>query len=73
LVQPYKHYYAEAIDGATRTGCTNFNKPEFLASLSSIRQKTLTQPDIHSSFKKAGFIPFESALVLNKMRETMRK
>ncbi len=36
LFQPDKHYDAEAIDEATRTGCTDFNKLEFLAALTSI-------------------------------------
>jgi hypothetical protein len=35
--QPYKHWHAEAVDAATRTGCTSFNKVEFLAAINSIR------------------------------------
>ncbi len=73
LFQPYKHYHVEAIDEATRTGCTNFNKVEFLAALSSIRKKTFTKASILSSFEKTGIVPFHAMIVLNKMREHERK
>ena len=36
VFQPYKHWYAEAIDKATCTGCVDFNKIEFLKALGSI-------------------------------------
>ena len=36
IFQPYKHWHAEAIDEATRTGCEDFNKLEFLKALGSI-------------------------------------
>ncbi len=36
LSQPYKHWHSEAVDEATRAGCKDFNKVEFLAAFSSI-------------------------------------
>ena len=36
VFQPYKHWHAEAINEATRTGCEDFNKLEFLKALGSI-------------------------------------
>jgi DDE superfamily endonuclease len=32
IFQPLKHYHSEAIDGAVRTGDSDFSKTEFLAS-----------------------------------------
>ncbi len=36
VFQPYKYWHAEAVDEATRTRCTNFNKIKFLHALNSI-------------------------------------
>ncbi len=58
LYQSYKHSQAEDIDEATRTGCTNFKKTEFLASLSSIRQHMFKHSLIVSSVRKTDIIPF---------------
>ncbi|KAE8183083.1 hypothetical protein CF328_g8303 [Tilletia controversa] len=41
VFQPYKHWHRDAIDKATRTGCTSFGKTEFLAALNSIRLAAL--------------------------------
>jgi len=32
VFQPLKHFHAEAVEQATRTGCSDFNKIEFLAA-----------------------------------------
>lgn len=37
VFQPYKHYYAEAIDNASRTRSSEFDKIEFLTSIDWIR------------------------------------
>jgi len=39
VFQPLKHFHAEAIDRATRTGCSEFNKIEFLSALTSIQDQ----------------------------------
>ncbi|KAJ5547802.1 hypothetical protein N7513_005036 [Penicillium frequentans] len=41
----YKHWHSQAIEEATATGCTKFTKTEFLAAISSIRQKTFKKFD----------------------------
>jgi DDE superfamily endonuclease len=37
LFQPFKHYHGKAVDYVSRTGCSDFNKLEFLAVIGSIR------------------------------------
>ena len=37
MFQPFKHYHKQAVEAATRTGCTDFNKVEFLNAIDSIR------------------------------------
>ena len=41
-----KYYYSEAIDYAVRTGDLEFNKVEFLASFTEIRNKTFKKSTI---------------------------
>ena len=50
VFQPYKHFYAEAIDVATSTGCLDFNKLEFLAALTSVRKQTVKRTTVLSTF-----------------------
>ena len=54
---------------ATRTGCTDFNKVEFLYHLKSIRDATFKASSIRSAWKKAGLIPYNPEVVLSKLRE----
>jgi hypothetical protein len=37
LFQPYKHFHVKTVDQATRTGCINFDKLEFLAAINGIQ------------------------------------
>ncbi len=69
LFQPYKHYHSEAVENATRTGCTEFTKMEFLAALSSIRGKTFKSSSIVSAFRKTDLVPYDPQVVLAKLRE----
>ena len=68
--QPYKHFHAEAVDAATRTGCSDFNKLEFFAALSSIRKQTFKRTTILSAFRQTGLIPFNPNIVLSKLPAT---
>ena len=63
VFQPYKHFHAEAIDAATRTGCSDFNKLEFLTALSSIREQTFKKTTVLSAFRQTGLIPFNPEIV----------
>ena len=67
VFQPYKHYHAEAIDEATRTGCTDFSKLEFLSAITAIRKKTFKYTTILSAFRQTGLIPFNPEIVLDKL------
>jgi DDE superfamily endonuclease len=40
LFQLFKRYYGKAVDYASRTGCGDFNKLEFLTVIGSIQQQT---------------------------------
>ncbi|KAE8224052.1 hypothetical protein CF319_g3001 [Tilletia indica] len=64
VFQPMKHWHREAIDAATRTGCTNFNKIEFLASLNDIRVKTMKTNTIKNGFRLTGIHPYNPNMVL---------
>jgi hypothetical protein len=68
VFQPYKHYQRAAVEAATRTGCTDFNKPELLNAIDSIRAQTFTQSTILSSWAKAGIFPWNPERVLQKVR-----
>lgn len=67
--QPYKHWHVEAVDAATRTGCTSFNKVEFLAALESVRRRTFKKRTIERGWREAGLIPYNPGIVLNKIRD----
>ncbi len=69
LFQPYKHYHGEAINQATCTGCPDFNKIEFLASLATIRKNTFKQHSILSGFRKTGLVPFNLEIAFARLRE----
>jgi hypothetical protein len=50
LFQPYKHFHAKAVDRATRTECSQFNKLEFLAAITDIQDETFKINSILSAF-----------------------
>jgi DDE superfamily endonuclease len=69
LFQPFKHFHSKAVDYATRTGCGDFSKLEFLAAIGSIRQQTFKKNSILSSFRECGLVPFNPSIVLAKVQE----
>jgi len=69
VFQPSKHYHAEAVDNATRTGCSDFNKFEFLAAITLIRQQAFKPSTIISAFRKTGLIPYNPEIVLERLQE----
>ena len=66
MFQPYKHFHLEAVDAATRSGCSEFNKIEFLNAIDSIRSLTFKPTTIFSAFKETGIISFDPSIVLEK-------
>ena len=70
VFQPLKFYHSEAIEEATRTGCSDFNKVEFLSAIGSIREHAFKRTTILSAFRKTGLIPYNPDIVLSKLRES---
>ena len=68
VFQPYKHWHGEAVNEALRTGCTNFNQVEFLAQLWEIHENTFKISTIKASWRETGFVPWNPALVVEKLR-----
>ena len=71
VFQPFKHYHAEAVEAATRMGCGDFDKVEFLDKIDSIRQQTFKVSTIQSAFRATGLIPFNPSIVISKLREAI--
>jgi hypothetical protein len=69
LFQLFKHFHDKAVDYATRTGCGDFTKLEFLAAIDSIRQQTFKKSSILSSFQECSLVSFNSSIVLVKVQE----
>ena len=69
LFQPYKDYHAQAVEAATRIGCGDLEKIEFLDQIDSIRQQTLKPSTIQSAFRATGLIPYYPSIVISKLRE----
>jgi hypothetical protein len=64
VFQPYKHWHSQAIDTATRIGCVNFNRIEFLAAFETFRQQALKSNTIRAGFEKTGLWPWQPDHVL---------
>jgi DDE superfamily endonuclease len=67
--QPLKHYHAEAIDTAVRTGDTTFSKIEFLTAFKEFRKQAFKQDTILSAFSKTGIIPHNPSKVLIPLQQ----
>ena len=65
--QPMKHYHSTAIHTAVQLGDLEFNKVEFLASLTQIRTSTFKMATIKAAFRKTGLIPWDPTIVLIKL------
>ncbi|PWW78429.1 hypothetical protein C7212DRAFT_182795, partial [Tuber magnatum] len=59
----------EAVDKATRKGCSNFDKLKFLYAIDSIHSSTFKSTTITSTFRKTRLIPFDPKIVLQKLIE----
>ena len=69
LFQPYKHWHAQAVDQATRTGCSRFDKLEFLTAINEIRQSTFKTNSIRSSFRECKLVLYNLQIVLKKIKK----
>ncbi|KAJ5436843.1 hypothetical protein N7445_007728 [Penicillium cf. griseofulvum] len=63
----YKHWYSEAVEAATMTGCRKFSKDEFLFSIGEIRKKTFKPYTIKLGFKLTGIWPINSKLITDEL------
>jgi DDE superfamily endonuclease/Tc5 transposase DNA-binding domain len=70
--QPLKHYHAEAIDTAVRTGDTEFPKMEFLAIFEIIRRQTFKQSTVISAFRKTDIVPYNPSEVIRPLEERIK-
>jgi hypothetical protein len=68
VFSPYKHWHKEAVDAATRSGCTKFTKVEFLAALQGIRNSTFKSNTIKSAWRAAGIHPWNPKDVIDQIR-----
>ena len=68
IFQPSKHYHKQAVEASTRTGCTNFNKVEFLNAIHSIRSQTFKHSTIVSGWRKSGLIPLNPEMAIQNIR-----
>jgi DDE superfamily endonuclease/Tc5 transposase DNA-binding domain len=71
VFQPLKHFHAEAIDQAVRTGDTTFSKIEFLAAFKGFHSEAFKRSTIISAFRATGIVPFCPAVVVNQMQEAI--
>jgi DDE superfamily endonuclease len=67
IFQPYKHYHSEALDRAIRIGFDEFTVQDFLQELHGIRKQTFKTSTVISSFRATGLIPYDPAVVLDKL------
>jgi hypothetical protein len=70
MFQLFKHYHKQAVEAATRTGCTDFNKVEFLNTIDSIRQQTFKKRTILSAWEQAGLCPYNPEIVFQKLESS---
>ena len=65
--QPLKHYHAEAINNAIRTGDIEFSKLEFLARFQHIRNQAFKKSTILSAFRETGLVPYNPEHIIAKL------
>ncbi|RPA88892.1 hypothetical protein L873DRAFT_1724137, partial [Choiromyces venosus 120613-1] len=69
VFKPPKHYYAEALDYAIYTGCSDFHKIKFLVAITSIWAQAFKKSTNISSCHKSELIPYNSCLVFSLQNE----
>ena len=61
------YYHAEAVEAATRIGCGDFDKAEFLDRIDSICQETFKISTVQSAFEATGLIPYSPDWGISKL------
>lgn len=70
--QPLKNNHKKAVEMATRTGCTEFNKVEFLNAYHAIRMATFKRSTILSAWEKSGIFPYNPEIVYMRLPTPIR-
>lgn len=71
VFQPLKHWHSETVNEAVQNGNETFSKVKFLNAFNSFCRKAFKESTICSAWKKTGLIPYNPALVINKVREEL--
>lgn len=71
--QPFKHYHQQAMDRALRLGVYDFNRIDFIAAFTTMRNQTFKISTIKTSFFETGLVPYNPEKVLGPLRENLRK
>ena len=67
VFSPYAGAYKREVDEANRNGITGIDKHVFLELLRRARTKSFSPGNIRSSFRAAGLVPYNPAIVLEKL------
>ena len=67
IFSPLQAYYSQFVDHYSRNGVDVIDKILFLKGYSEVRPKTYTEANIQSGFKATGLVPFNPAIVLQKL------
>ena len=67
--QSYKHNFKQCIWREVFYSATTISKTDFFSFFQTFSNKTFTAKLCKSAFKKTGLIPYNPAIVLDKMRE----
>ena len=67
VFQPLKHWHSEAVNKAVQNGDKTFSKIEFLNAFNTFFNKAFKGSTIRSAWKKTGLIPYNPALVIDKV------
>ena len=70
VFRSYKHYHSEAIETATRTGCADFDKVEFLTAIHTIREQNFKPSTICTAFHVTCLVPYNPSVILTRLRES---
>jgi len=70
VFQPYKHWYSQAVNQATRDGYGDINKVEFLHAFKEVRSKALKVNTIRGGFRRCELI-LKPSLVLDELRSRL--
>ena len=66
---PFKHYHSEAVDRSILQGNSEFGKLDFLEAFQEMHELTFTESTILSAWKHTGLVPFNPAIVLDKITD----